>query len=203
MTPDFLDLLRALLAADARFMIVGAYAVGVHGRPRATKDLDVWVEATSSNAPRVMAALREFGAPLMGLTEPHLEQPGMGLQIGVEPGRIDVLTAISGVRFEDAWPAAVQADFAPGVRCHVIGLNQLLQNKRAAGDLRILQTWQRWNDSSASSTGETADTPHPPANKRKPRSQLSLTPRFQFCCAGAIRPMYHEVWAEIRVELAA
>jgi hypothetical protein len=71
-------------------MIVGAYAVGVHGRPRATKDLDVWVEASSSNAPRVMAALREFGAPLMGLTEADLEQPGMGLQIGVrtvEPNR--------------------------------------------------------------------------------------------------------------------
>lgn len=104
MTPDFLDLLRALLAAEARFMIVGAYAVGVHGRPRATKDLDVWVEASSSNAPRVMAALREFGAPLMGLTEADLEQAGVGLQIGVEPGRIDVLTAISGVKFEDAWP---------------------------------------------------------------------------------------------------
>jgi hypothetical protein len=133
MTPDFLDLLRALLAADARFMIVGAYAVGVHGRPRATKDLDVWVEASSSNAPRVMAALREFGAPLMGLTEADIEQPGMGLQIGVEPGRIDILTSISGLRFEDAWPAVVQAEFAPGVRCHVIGLTQLLQNKRAAG----------------------------------------------------------------------
>jgi hypothetical protein len=70
MTPDFLDLLRALLAADARFMIVGAYAVGVHGRPRATKDLDVWVEASSSNAPRVLAALREFGAPLMDSRKP-------------------------------------------------------------------------------------------------------------------------------------
>jgi hypothetical protein len=149
MTPDFLDLLRALLAADARFMIVGAYAVGVHGRPRATKDLDVWVEASSSNAPRVMAALREFGAPLMGLTEADLEQPGMGLQIGVEPGRIDVLTSISGVRFEDAWPAAVQAEFAPGVRCHVIGLDQLLQNKRAAArpqdlaDVAALERLQR------------------------------------------------------------
>jgi len=89
MIPDFLDLLRALLAADARFMIVGAYAVGVHGGPRATKDLDVWVEASSSNAPKVMAALRDFGAPLMGLSESDLERPGIGLQIGVEPGRID------------------------------------------------------------------------------------------------------------------
>jgi len=149
MIPDFLDLLRALLAANARFMIVGAYAVGVHGRPRATKDLDVWVEASSSNAPKVMAALRDFGAPLMGLSESDLEQPGIGLQIGVEPGRIDVLTAISGVRFEDAWPATVQADFAPEVRCHVIGLSQLLLNKRTAArpqdlaDVAALERLQR------------------------------------------------------------
>jgi hypothetical protein len=132
MTPDFLDLLRALLAADARFMIVGAYAVGVHGRPRATKDLDVWVEASPDNAPKVMAALRDFGAPLMGLTEADLHEPGIGLQIGVEPGRIDVLTKISGVQFEDAWPSAIEAEFPEGVRCHVIGLNHLLQNKRAS-----------------------------------------------------------------------
>ncbi len=132
MTPDFLDLLRALLAADARFMIVGAYAVGVHGRPRATKDLDVWVEASDTNAPKVMAALHEFGAPLMGLTEADLRQPGTGLQIGVEPGRIDVLTAISGVHFADAWPSTVQADFGEGVQCPVIGLSALLQNKRAS-----------------------------------------------------------------------
>jgi hypothetical protein len=68
MTPDFLDLLRALLAAEARFMIVGAYAVGVHGRPRATKDLDVWVETSAANAPKVIAALRDFGA--RGLSSP-------------------------------------------------------------------------------------------------------------------------------------
>jgi len=98
MSPDFLDLLRALLGADARFLVVGAYAVGVHGRPRATKDLDVWVEASVDNAPRVINALIEFGAPLMGLTEADLRTAGIGLQIGVEPGRIDVLTSVSGTR---------------------------------------------------------------------------------------------------------
>ena len=66
MSPDFLDLLLALSAANARFLVIGAYAVGVHGRPRATKDLDVWVDATVDNAPNVMRALVEFGAPLMG-----------------------------------------------------------------------------------------------------------------------------------------
>jgi hypothetical protein len=133
MSPDFLDLLRAFSAADVRFLVVGAYAVGVHGRPRATKDLDVWVEASAENAPRVMQGLIEFGAPLMGLTEAELRKPGLGLQIGVEPGRIDLLTKISGIAFEEAWPSRIEADFGEGVRCPVIGLDALLRNKRASG----------------------------------------------------------------------
>lgn len=133
MNPDFVDLLRSLLTADVRFMIVGAYAVGVHGRPRATKDLDVWVEASAENAPKVIRALLEFGAPLMGLSVHDLETPDAGLQIGREPLRIDVLTKISGPSFAEAWPGRTYADFAPGVRCPVIGLEALLANKRAAG----------------------------------------------------------------------
>ena len=133
MSPDFLDLLRSLLAADARFLVVGAYAVAVHGRPRATKDLDVWVEASPDNSPKVMRALLDFGAPLMGVTEADLSSPGVGLQIGVEPLRIDVLTKISGLAFEQAWPSHIEADFSEDVRCPVIGLEALLANKRASG----------------------------------------------------------------------
>ena len=65
MNPDFLDLLRAFLGADVRFLVVGAYALGVHGRPRATKGFDVWVAASAENAPKVVRALRAFGAPLV------------------------------------------------------------------------------------------------------------------------------------------
>jgi hypothetical protein len=133
LNPDFLDLLRSLLAADVRFMVVGAYAVGVHGRPRATKHLDVWVEASADNAPKVIAALVAFGAPLMGLTAVDLESPGVGLQIGREPLRVDVLTRISGPTFAEAWPTRIEAQFAEDVRCPVIGLESLLANKRAAG----------------------------------------------------------------------
>ena len=132
MNPDYLDLLRSLLAADVRFMVVGAYAVGVHGRPRATKDLDVWVEPSVENAPKVIRALRDFGAPLMGLTEKDLATPEAGLQIGSEPLRIDVLTKISGISFEEAWPTRTHADFAGDVRCPVIGIEALITNKRAA-----------------------------------------------------------------------
>lgn len=114
-------------------MVVGAYAVGVHGHPRATKDLDVWVEPSVENAPRVIAALRDFGAPLMGLTAADLETPGMGLQIGMPPLRIDILTKVSGPAFAEAWEGHLEVSFGEGVTCAVIGLEALLANKRAAG----------------------------------------------------------------------
>jgi hypothetical protein len=132
MNEDFLDLLSALCAAEARFMVVGAYAVGVHGRPRATKDLDLWIDASEDNAPRVMTALREFGAPLGDLEEADLLAVGTGFKMGEPPRRIDILTKIEGVKFADAWTNRVQASFG-GVRCSVIGLGDLLANKRAAG----------------------------------------------------------------------
>jgi hypothetical protein len=81
-----------------------AGAVGVHGRPRATKDLDVWIEASPDNARRVLKALRDFGAPLGDLTDRDFETPGTSFKLGEAPARIDILTHIEGVRFEDAWP---------------------------------------------------------------------------------------------------
>ncbi|HXN31958.1 MAG TPA: DUF6036 family nucleotidyltransferase [Polyangiaceae bacterium] len=117
--------------ADARFLVVGGYAVGVHGYPRATKDLDVWVEASEQNASKVIAALRAFGAPLMGISETDLLTPRTGLRIGVEPGRVDVRTKVAGVEFATAWTNKIEALFGD-VRAHVIGLADLMTNKRAA-----------------------------------------------------------------------
>lgn len=133
MNEDFLELLTALNVADARYLVVGAYAVGVHGRPRATKDLDVWVEASPANAARVLMALRTFGAPLGDLTETDLSVPGTGFQMGAPPRRIDILTKISGVDFAPAWDRRVQAAFSPAVESGVIGFDDLLANKKAAG----------------------------------------------------------------------
>ncbi len=130
--PDFRDLLCGLSEAEARFLIVGGYAVAFHGRPRATKDLDVWVEASPENAARVLRALRAFGAPLYGLTERDFETPEMGLQIGVAPQRIDVITRVSGLLFEQAWPNRVEVTVPPDLRCPFVGLADLLRNKRAA-----------------------------------------------------------------------
>ncbi len=133
MNEDFLELLSSLLDAEARFLVIGAYAVGIHGRPRATKDLDVWIEASADNAARVLRALSEFGAPLGDLVASDLEHVGTGFKMGTPPRRIDILTKIEGITFAEAWPNRIEAEFADGVRCPVIGLADILINKRAAG----------------------------------------------------------------------
>ena len=101
--PDFKDMLLALSDARIDFLLVGAYAVAAHGHPRATGDLDLWVRPDAETAPKVYRVLADFGAPLHDLTVNDLATPGMVFQIGVEPSRIDILTAITGVAFDDAW----------------------------------------------------------------------------------------------------
>ncbi len=145
MNEDFLDLLSALNAADARYLVVGGYAVGIHGRPRATKDLDVWIEASPANAARVLQALRAFGAPIGDLTADDFERPGTGFKMGIPPTRIDVITQISGVDFSDAWPRRIEGSFGH-VRSGVIGLDDLIANKRAAArpqDLADVEALER------------------------------------------------------------
>jgi hypothetical protein len=137
MNPDFLDLLRAFSAADVRFLIVGAYALAVHGRPRATGDLDVWVDATPPNAARVFRALAAFGAPLVGLSVDDLSKPGAVFQIGVPPGRIDILTELTGVTFADAWPNRIRRPFGE-IEADFLDRASFLRNKRATGRLKDL-----------------------------------------------------------------
>jgi hypothetical protein len=132
MNPDFLDLLRAFAAADVRFMVVGAYALALHGRPRATGDLDVWVDATPDNAARVMDALAEFGAPMHDLTEADFAQPGITYQIGLPPARIDILTDLTGLSFAEAWPTRMTGPFGD-LPVPFIDRASFVKNKRATG----------------------------------------------------------------------
>jgi len=118
--PDFKDLFAALNAEGAEYLLVGGYAMAVHDAPRFTKDLDVWVNSSVSNPPRVHAALRRFGASLGELTMEDLATPGIVFQIGVQPNRIDLLTAIDGVTFEEAWPDRLESTYG-AERGHVIG----------------------------------------------------------------------------------
>lgn len=103
MTSDFKDLLRSLCDNQVEFMVVGGHAVMLYTEPRYTKDLDILISRTGENAGRTMVALREFGAPLSNLTKEDLQQEGIFYQIGVAPIRIDIITSIPGVEFEDAW----------------------------------------------------------------------------------------------------
>ena len=132
MNPDFVDLLRALSAADAKYLVVGAYALAVHARPRATGDLDIWVEPTPENAARVRRALAAFGAPVEQVSISDLTTPGLVFQIGIVPRRIDILTSIDAVSFEDGWADRVSQPIE-GLPVPFLGRASLIRNKRAVG----------------------------------------------------------------------
>jgi hypothetical protein len=132
MNRDFEEMLAALSEAGADFMVIGAHAVAVYARPRATGDLDLWVRPTAENAERVWAALVAFGAPLEQLALEDLSADDVVFQIGVAPNRIDILTTIGGVDFDEAW---LRRRTVPlwGLSVPVIGRADLIASKLATG----------------------------------------------------------------------
>lgn len=134
LNPDFKDVLCALVAEGAEFLIVGAYALALHGVPRYTGDLDLLVRATAENAERVWRALSRFGAPVesAGLSPADFTVPGTVYQIGLPPRRIDVLTEITGVTFAEAWTTRAPARLE-GRLIHFIGKDAFIRNKEATG----------------------------------------------------------------------
>jgi hypothetical protein len=132
MNDDFVDLLRALSEAEVRFLVVGAYALAIHGHPRATGDLDVWVEPTPENADRVFRGLQRFGAPLADVTPADFARPRLVYQIGLPPRRIDLLTDLTGLTFTEAWAGRIRRSMG-GVEVDVIGRTAYIRNKKATG----------------------------------------------------------------------
>lgn len=132
MNRDFAEMLSALSEESAEFLVVGAHALAAHGRPRATGDLDIWVRPTPANAARVWSALVRFGAPLRDLSIADLSSVGIVFQMGLPPVRIDILTGITGVTFDEAWPRRLVANVA-GLDVPFLGRDDLLANKRATG----------------------------------------------------------------------
>ena len=132
LNPDFRDVLSEFCDARVEFLIVGAYALAAHGLPRATGDIDLWVRPSRENAEHVITALARFGAPLAEITAADFATPGVVFQIGVAPRRVDILTAIDAVGFEEAWAARLEIEIE-GLRIHVLGREHLLRNKRASG----------------------------------------------------------------------
>ncbi|HEX2502259.1 MAG TPA: hypothetical protein VHO73_12455 [Methylomirabilota bacterium] len=144
MNDDFQDMLAALLASGARFLVVGAHALAIHGVPRATGDLDIWVLADPVNAERVWAALECFGAPVdtLGAAAGDLARPGLVLQIGLPPRRIDLLTELTGIDFESAWHSRV-VHRVGSLEIPFLDRETLIRNKRATGRLRDLADVER------------------------------------------------------------
>jgi hypothetical protein len=132
LSPDFRDLLSTFNAHGVEYLVVGAHALAAHGHVRATGDLDIWVRPAAANAGRVIKALTAFGAPLADLTESDLMRPGLVFQIGVAPLRIDILTAIDAVQFDDAWNDRFTTSF-DGETVAVLSAAHLIKNKRAVG----------------------------------------------------------------------
>jgi len=148
---DFIDFLGCLIVNDVRFLVVGAHALAVHGIPRATGDLDVWIEPAPANAAKAWTALAEFGAPAaaLGFTIDDLTTPDVVLQIGLPPRRIDLLTAITGVEFADAWGARRMVEVG-GKPIPFLSRHDLVMNKRATGrakDLADLEAIRDLDDS--------------------------------------------------------
>ena len=137
MNRDFSELLLAFNAHHVEYLLVGAHALAVYGHVRATKDVDVWVRPDSENARRVLQALSDFGAPLGDLNQDDLSKAGTIFQIGVPPIRIDVITAIDGVEFAEAWPDRFQTSFG-GVPIFVISRHHLITNKKTSARLQDL-----------------------------------------------------------------
>jgi hypothetical protein len=135
LNPDYQDILSAFEEEGVKYLLVGAYALAVHGHVRATGDIDLWVETSEDNAACIMAALRRFGAPLHQTEERDFETPEIVFQIGVAPRRIDILTTIDAVDFDAAWSEREEVEVA-GLRVPVISRHHLLQNKRATGRAR-------------------------------------------------------------------
>ena len=131
MNSDYRDLIAEFNAHGVEYIVVGAHALAAHGHVRATKDLDVWVRPSPDNARRVLMALRAFGAALQDLTVEDLELPGTIFQMGVEPIRIDIITAIDGVQFDEAWPRRIAATFADQP-VSVLSREDLIKNKSTA-----------------------------------------------------------------------
>jgi hypothetical protein len=131
---DFRDVLILFADGEVDFLIVGAYALALHGVPRASGDIDLFVRPTPENAARAYAQLVRFGAPVaaLGMTSEDLAKPGLVYQIGLPPRRIDVLTEISGLSFEDAWASRSIATLA-GRSIPFIGREAFIRNKHAAG----------------------------------------------------------------------
>lgn len=129
---DFREFIELLIKNEAEYLIVGGYAVGIHGHPRYTGDLDIWLNATPQNAAQILKSVNEFGFASFKLTKEDFTKPGNVIQLGYPPLRIDLLTEIDGVTFEACFKNRKEV-IIEGLTVNFIGYNDLLKNKKESG----------------------------------------------------------------------
>jgi hypothetical protein len=137
MNPHFVEILRAFRDAGVEHLVIGAHALAAHGHVRATLDIDLWVRPSLDNAARTWRALERFRAPLSKMKLADFAEPEMLYQIGMPPSRIDIMTSVTGLEFDAAWPNRITARFGD-VDAPVLGLDDMRTAKRAAGRLKDL-----------------------------------------------------------------
>ena len=165
LTSDWREFLSLLVSHRVRFLLVGGHAVAVHARPRHTEDLDVFVDPTPANAERVHRVLVAFGYGSVAPPPSKLARGDLVLMLGRKPYRIDVLTALSGVTFSPCWKRRSVITLRAGDEVPVIGRDDLIANKRAAGrpkDLEDARTLERF------AANRPARAPRAPARRRRP-----------------------------------
>ena len=136
--PDFKDFLRLLNSHNVRYLLVGGYAVGYHGYPRATGDMDIWIEMSESNSKKVASAFRDFGMPDEAISEELFLETNKVIRIGVPPVRLEVITSASGVDFNECYSNREVVEIE-GIPINLISLQDLKKNKRAAGRHKDLE----------------------------------------------------------------
>jgi Nucleotidyl transferase AbiEii toxin, Type IV TA system len=129
---DYKEMLQSLLDQKAEFIVVGAYALAAHGFPRATGDIDIWIKPDEKNSKKVYKALASFGAPINEIREDEFSQPGLIFQIGVVPRRIDIITKIDAVEFEEADTDKIFVNI-DDLKIPVLSIDKLIKNKMATG----------------------------------------------------------------------
>jgi len=129
---DFKEFIELLIKNRAEYLIVGGYAVGIHGHPRYTGDLDIWLNPTSRNADLILKSVNEFGFSSYGLTQSDFTKEGNVIQLGYPPLRIDLLTEIDGVKFDDCFINRKEVAIE-GLLVNFIGYQDLLKNKKESG----------------------------------------------------------------------
>ena len=140
--PDFLELFELFNAHSVEYLVVGGYALAFHGAPRNTGDIDVWVKPDKINAGRILAALDDFGFGSLNLSANDFIHPDKIIQLGYSPARIDLITSISGVSWDDANKNKVPGNYGH-IKINFIGLNEFIKNKKATGRLQDLADLER------------------------------------------------------------